>query len=99
MWSRMSKGEREEGKEGKGWGRSGRAWWAEERIWAFTPREEEQDQVAVWRPGHRWEGTREEAVPWQVLAGLRPQATGDGERQPGSRFVNFFACGEMCITY
>lgn len=74
-------GEREEGKEGRGWGRSGRAWWAEERIWAFTPKEVEQDQVAVWRPGHRWEGTREEAVPWQVLAGLWPQAAGDGERQ------------------
>ena len=47
----MSKGEREEGKEGKGRGRSGRAWWAEERIWAFTPREEEQDQCenqAIW---------------------------------------------------
>lgn len=92
-------GEREEGKERKGRGRSGRAWGAEERIWAFTPREVEQDQVAVWRPGHRWEGTREEAVPWQVLAGLWPQATGDGKRQPGSRFVSFFACGEMCVTY
>ena len=28
-------GEREEGKERKGRGRSGRAWGAEERIWAF----------------------------------------------------------------
>lgn len=90
-------GEREEEKEGRAWGRSGRAWWAEERIWAFTPKEVEQDQVAVWRPGHRWEGTREEAVPWQVLAELwlKPLEM----VKAGSGFVNFCVYGEMCITY
>lgn len=98
MWSRMSKGEREERKEGRGQGRSGRAWWAEERIWAFTPREVEQDHVACGDLDTGGKGPGRRLCPvrcWQEYSHKPLEMV----KQPGSIFVNFCVCGKMRITY